>query len=385
MSRRGNGEGSIYDRVQRRVRKDGTVVEKTIWCASVSLDYGERKVIYGNTREEVAAELVRLLGARQGGLPLPGVRLKVGQYLEQWLEETVKPSRKPLTYVRYENVTRRHLIPTLGKVPLSKLGPREVQRLQAHIISQGLGQATVLGARNILSAALTQAERWGLIQRNPVPLVPAPRSEPAEPRCLSPEEATAFLAAARGDVYEYLFATMLATGLRPGEARGLGWATVHLDRAALEVRQQSIDMNRSLASPKSRHGRRHVPLVPLAVWALEQQKARPVRALSGLVFAADDGLPPAARTVRDHFDAICLRAGIVGATPHALRHSTGTFLLAAGVPDRVVQQILGHGSAAMTRHYQHPSEAMLGEAANRLGAFLVATHIATPAVKNGSI
>jgi len=389
MSRRGNGEGSIYDRVQRRVRKDGTVVEKTIWCASVSLDYGERKVIYGNTREEVAAELVRILGARQGGLAVPGVRLKVGPYLEQWLEDTVKPSRKPLTYVRYENVTRRHLIPTLGKVPLSKLGPREVQRLQAHIISQGLGQATVLGARNILSAALTQAERWGLIARNPVPLVPAPRSEPAEPRCLSPEEATAFLAAARGDVYEYLFATMLATGLRPGEARGLGWATVHLDRAVLEVRQQSIDMNRSLASPKSRHGRRHVPLVPLALWALEQQKARPVRALSGLVFAADDGRPPAARTIRSHFDSICARAGIEGATPHTLRHSTGTYLLAAGVPDRVVQEILGHGSAAMTRHYQHVTDSMLGDAGARLGAFLgasgVATHVATPSAQSEAI
>src|SRR5215471_19115751 len=367
MSRRGNGEGSIYDRVQRRRLKDGTVVEKTIWCASVSLDYGERKVIYGNTREEVAAELVRILGARQGGLAVPGVRLKVGPYLEQWLEDTVKPSRKPLTYVRYENVTRRHLIPTLGKVPLSKLGPREVQRLQAHIIGQGLGQATVLGARNILSAALTQAERWGLIQRNPVPLVTAPRSEPPEPRCLSAEEASAFLAA----------------------ARGLGWATVHLDRAVLEVRQQSIDMNRSLASPKSRHGRRHVPLVPLALWALEQQKARPVRALSGLVFAAADGRPPAARTVREHFDAICARAGIVGATPHALRHSTGTFLLAADVPDRVVQQILGHGSAAMTRHYQHVTDSMLGDAGARLGAFLgasgVATQIATPAAQSEAI
>jgi len=368
------------------VRKDGTVVEKTIWCASVSLDYGERKVIYGNTREEVGAELVRLLGARQSGLPTPGVRLKTAQYLEQWLEDTVKPSRKPLTYVRYENITRRHLIPSLGKLPLSRLGPADVQKLQKHVIAKGLGQASVLGARNVLSAALTQAERWGLIARNPVPLVESPRAEPKEPRVLSVEEAEAFLSAAQGDEYEYLFATMLATGLRPGEARGLAWANVGV--AVLEVRQQSIDMNRSLASPKSRHGRRHVPLVPLAVWALERQKARPVRALNGLCFAAADGRPPAARTVREHFDAICRKAGIADATPHALRHSTGTYLLAAGVPDRVVQEILGHGSAAMTRHYQHVSSDMLAEAGTRLAAFFekrVATHIATPAVKSGPI
>src|SRR5215471_3313738 len=116
MSRRGNGEGSIYLRTQHYVRKDGTLVERKTWCASVSLEYGERKVIYGSTREEVATELVRLLGARNAGLPVPRGRLKTGDYLEQWLEDTVKPSLKPLTYVRYENIIRRHLIPTLGKV-----------------------------------------------------------------------------------------------------------------------------------------------------------------------------------------------------------------------------------------------------------------------------
>jgi len=381
MSRRGNGEGSIYKREQRYVRKDGTLVEKTVWCASVSLDYGERKVIYGNTREEVAAELVRLLGARQGGLPVPRGQIKTGDYLEQWLEDTVKPSRKPLTYVRYANVVHKHLVPMLGKVPLSRIGPEHVQRLQAGLSkAKGLSPSSVLAARNTLSAALAQAERWQLIARNPVPLVTAPRSEPKEPRVLSQAESMAFLAAARGDEYEYLFATMLATGLRPGEARGLAWATVHLDleQPALEVRQQSIDMNRELAAPKSRHGRRWVPLVPLAVWALEQQKARPVRALSGLCFAADDGLPPAARTIRDHFDAICARAGIGGATPHTLRHSTATYLLGVGVSDRVVQDILGHGSAAMTRHYQHVTPDMLADAGKRLGAFFDSFLTAAP-------
>jgi integrase len=56
---------------------------------------------------------------------------------------------------------------------------------------------------------------------------------------------------------------------------------------------------------------------------------------------------------QDHFTRISRRAGIIDATPHTLRHMTGTFLLAAGVPDRTVQAILGHGLAAMTDHYQH--------------------------------
>jgi site-specific recombinase XerD len=41
-------------------------------------------------------------------------------------------------------------------------------------------------------------------------------------------------------------------------------------------------------------------------------------------------------------------AGLPRLAPHALRHSTATYLLAAGVPDRVVMEILGHSSIAMT-------------------------------------
>ena len=371
MSRRGNGEGSIYKREQRHTRKDGTVVTRTVWCAAVSLEFGERKMLYGKTREEVANKL-------KGDTGKPTVQLKTAQYLAQWLEDTVKPARKPLTYVRYANVVHKHLIPILGKVPLGKLGPEHVQSLQAKLLSNGLSASSVQAVRNTLSAALSQAERWQLIERNPVQLVERPHAESKEPRVLTREESDRFLEAARGDDMEYLFMLMLATGLRPGEARGLPWAAVGAE--TLEVRQQSIDLGRALAAPKSRHGRRTVPLVPLAQQALSAQRQRPLRGLYDLVFPAADGRPLASRTVRDHFVVIAERASIVGATPHSLRHSTGTYLLAAGVPDRVVQEILGHGSAAMTRHYQHVTSSMLSDAGTRLAAFFenrVATQSAT--------
>jgi integrase len=383
MGKRGNGEGAIYSREQRKTRADGTVYIKTIWCAAVSLDFGKRKVIYGSTREEVAAELVRCLGARQSGLPIPGTRLKTTQYLERWLEDTVRPSRRPLTYVRYAGVVRNHLVPAIGKLPLARVGPEHVQRLQARLQADGLSVASIQGVRNTLGAALTQAERWGLIARNPVRLVEPPPMPEREPRVLDTAETAAFLEAARGDEMEHLFTLMLATGLRPGEVRGLAWADVHLGgpTPTIEVRQQSIEVKdgpasrrRELSPPKSRHGRRSIPLVALGVEALEAQRRRraeqPVRGLQNLVFPSPDGGPLLSRRVRNHFLRIAELAGIQGATPHTLRHTTGTYLLAAGVPDRVVQEILGHGSAAMTRHYQHVTSSMLAEAGVRLGALL---------------
>lgn len=72
-SRRGHGEGSIYQ------RSDG------LWCASINLDIvnGKRKqkVIYGKTRREVAEKLKILLRDQQQGRPIATGRQTVGQFL----------------------------------------------------------------------------------------------------------------------------------------------------------------------------------------------------------------------------------------------------------------------------------------------------------------
>jgi len=134
---------------------------------------------------------------------------------------------------------------------------------------------------------------------------------------------------------------------------------------------------RVFGAPKSEHGRRSVPLIPLAITSLQAQRQRvavlSVRHVHDLVFPTEIGEALVARTVQDHFARIAQRAGINDATPHTLRHSTGTFLLAAGVPDRIVQAILGHGSADMTRHYQHVLPSMLIDAGARLAQFWEAT------------
>jgi hypothetical protein len=53
------------------------------------------------------------------------------------------------------------------------------------------------------------------------------------------------------------------------------------------------------------------------------------------------------------------KCAVEGFTPHTLRHSTATYLIAVGVPDRVVMEILGHSSLAVTSRYEHVMNAML--------------------------
>src|SRR5207249_9652369 len=100
VSKRGNGEGTIYQR-----QSDGK------WCASVSLDFGKRKVIYGTTRKEVAQKLNEALRRKQQGIPFGSDRLTLGRFLDHWLETVIKPEREPTTYEGYEVSVRLHIKP----------------------------------------------------------------------------------------------------------------------------------------------------------------------------------------------------------------------------------------------------------------------------------
>src|SRR5262249_37612357 len=147
---RGNGEGSIY-------------FDGRMYRAAVTIDGGKRKYLSGKTRAEVAKKLNAAIDARDKGLPLAGLRLSTAELLDYWLEHNVKPSQKPLTYEKYAFEIRKRIKPAVGKVPLARLGPEHVQKIQAQMAAAGLSVATINGMRTTLSAALTNAEKWGKV------------------------------------------------------------------------------------------------------------------------------------------------------------------------------------------------------------------------------
>src|SRR6266550_7267687 len=115
--RRGNNEGGIYQR-----ESDG------LWCASVSIEFGKRKVLYGKTREDVASKLVTALNDVKNGLTLPSYRMTLGAFLEQWLADVVWQRNRPSTAQWYEFYVRKYIIPALGRHQIRKLTPQQVQR-----------------------------------------------------------------------------------------------------------------------------------------------------------------------------------------------------------------------------------------------------------------
>ena len=167
MSRkRGNGEGSISRR-----KGGGWMAQYTVYTA----EGRKRRTLYGKTRAEVAAKLAKALSDREGGVYVGATDLKVGDYLERWLRDSVRNSVKQRTFENYTYVVRSHLVPALGHIKIKVLTPAHVQGLYGSKLDSGLSPRTVHLIDTILHKALKQAVRWGLVPRNVTQAVQAPR------------------------------------------------------------------------------------------------------------------------------------------------------------------------------------------------------------------
>ena len=102
--RREKGEGSIYR------RKDGR------WVGEYEVD-GKRRYIYGKTRKEVAGKLTKAMADRDAGMIFDAGSLRVGDYLDGWLD-SIRDTLRRRTWTRHEEVVRLHLKPSLGGIRL---------------------------------------------------------------------------------------------------------------------------------------------------------------------------------------------------------------------------------------------------------------------------
>ena len=378
MTRRGNHEGTIRYR-----RRDGR------WCGALMLG-GTRTYVYGETRQDVLDGLEKARKAHDLGLPTNAGHEPLKQFLERWLEDCVKPRCRPRTYALYRQQIDSHIVPTVGNVPLARLTPQEIQRrLIAAKLEQGLSGRTVRHIRAVLRSAMSQAEKWLLVPRNVVKLTEAPRNRRRDIQIFTPDQAKVFLKVCRDHRLGPLYAVMLALGLRMGEALGLKWEDVDLEKATVFVRralQRVICEDGStelrLVEPKSDRSYRVVmipaSIVPLLVrYRAEQNRERLVAGsrwvTTGAVFTSTIGTMLDERHVRREFYGLLKGQNLPRIRPHDFRHSFATILLAAGERPKVVQEKLGHSSVQLTLDtYSHllPDLKLKERAAARLDALL---------------
>ena len=168
---------------------------------------------------------------------------------------------------------------------------------------------------------------------------------------------------------------MLGTaGLRIGEALGLKWSDVDLAAGRLQVRralQRQRGRGLVFVEPKSYRSRRMVCICRLAVEALSEQRQHNDREL---VFLNRQGLPQDASSVTDALKLAMDRAGWPQIRVQDLRHTTATVLLEAGAHPKLVQDLLGHSTVALTLNtYSHVTAGLSDQAAKAMDCILRTT------------
>jgi integrase len=373
---RANGEGSITK------RKDGLYMAR-YWIEAPTGK--KRKTIYGKKgekRQDLADRLAEALGDRSKGLIFEGDDRTLSDFLDAWLLGTVKGSVRSTTYESYGRVVRCHIKPELGRRKLKNLAPDHVQALYQRKLDAGLSPGTVRLVHSVLSRALDQAAKWGNVPRNLCKATTPPRAHSEEIRPLDSEQARRLLEAARGERLEALYVLAVTAGLRIGELLGLRWQDVDLEHAVLRVRRtkSTAKSGPRFTAPKNGKGR-SITLTRRAVDALSAhraaQNAERLKAGSlwqdhGLVFATHGGTPLDSHNVaRTSFKPLLKRAGLPDIRFHDLRHTCATLLLSRGHHPRLVQDLLGHASAALTLdRYSHVMPGMGDQTAAAMEAAL---------------
>lgn len=310
----------------------------------------------------------------------------VAGYLDDWLKHTARDKVRPKTLEGYRDIARTHLKPVVGEIRLEDLTPQDVQKVVTSMKEKGRSPRTIRNSVGVLRNALKRAVKHGVIPSNPAEadMVDFPKGQKRTMTVLDQEQAQGFVEAAREQgAAGALYIVLLGTGMRPGEALGLGWE--HYDGKALRVERALTwarnDRDWRLAPPKTENSLRTIPLPGFAREALNEQrrrqaeqklKAGPEWADHGLIFTGETGEPLRWRTLaRREFTWILQEADLPTIRPYDLRHTCASLLLASGVNPKVVSERLGHSTVALTLNtYSAVLPGLQEEATAKLGEMI---------------
>lgn len=280
-------------------------------------------------------------------------------------------------------MARKHLIPTLGSIPLQQLTPARLQAYYTEKLTSGrrdgkggLSPRTVHHHHELLHVALESAVKWQLVQRNVADSVDAPKFRQKEMQTFDEEGMLDYLESVKETEYYAVFYTALFTGMRRSELLALRWSDLDLDLGVISINRtlhHLEDKSFVFQPPKTPKSRRQVPLSPSTSIMLKRHREgqRAARLLidlpvteHDLVFCKVDGRPLLPHSVTQAWRRLVRKAGFPGLRLHDARHTHATLMLEQGVNWKIISERPGHGSVAMTLDlYAHASPGMQQAAA----------------------
>jgi integrase len=274
--------------------------------------------------------------------------------------------RERTTLAQYCQHAKLHINPRVGREKLAKLTTPRVNKFRDDLLAN-LSRVQAAKVLASFKALLKDAKRRGNVAQNAAHGVSIRIDERGKSKLKvgidipTPDEIRRLIHAATEIRDRAIMLTLIFTGLRSSELRGLRWQDINLHKAELHVRQRA-DRYNVIGKLKSGASERAIPLGPLVLNALKQWKLVCPKGEAGLVFPnRSGGIDAHMMTVRNVLWPVQLAAGVVtdkGVAKypgiHAFRHFYASWCInrkkdgGLELPIKTVQQRLGHSSILMT-------------------------------------
>ena len=323
-------QASVWSaRESKRIRKTfTTMAEARAWRSETQAGVrrGTLRAPAHTTVHEAADELI-------AGMKSGRVRTRSGDVY------------KPSAIRSYAATLRDHVVPRIGRTRLGDVQHRDVQRIADDLLADGRDPSTIRNALMPLRVIFRRAVEDGDLMLNPCTHLRLPAVRGRRERIASPEEAQRLLAALP-ERDRPIWATALYAGLRRGELMSLRWADVDLANGVIRVERAYDEKAHVEIEPKSRAGRRTVPIVGALRDILVTHKASEDRA-DGLVFGGGD-TPFQPSNLWRRAQRAWKRASLQPIGLHEARHTFASVLIAAGVNAKAITTYMGHASIQTT-------------------------------------
>ncbi len=309
--------------------------------------------------------------------------MKYQDWLDNWLENYIRPTSKHRTYTRYSEIVSQHLAPGIGKHDLTDLTPFTLQCFVTDLTvsgnlktGKGLSANTVNSMITVMQNSLKTAYALGYISEYTADKIKRPKPQEKKVECFSSAEQKQIEKYVLESGKDKLFGVLLClyTGLRLGELLALEWSDIDFSKAELNVNKTCHDgkdengvFGRIIDTPKTASSIRTIPIPKQLLPLLRQSKRKSHSRY--IVSNGDNGI--SFRSYQRTFEAILRNLNISHRGFHSLRHTFATRALECGMDVKTLSEILGHKNPTVTlNRYAHSLMEHKKEMMNLVGKLL---------------
>ena len=324
------------------IRKRGSAYEASVWVAR---DNKRIRKSFASLREAKAWRAETSVAVKTVQPATSSATLR--EAWEEWLEgaeDGLIRNRsgdryKPGVLHSYQQVMVQRVLVKLGDERVADLGRRQLQELADDLQRDGLSASTIRNVLMPLRALYRRLVQRGDVVFNPTANLALPAVRGRRDRIVTPTEARKLLAALP-EASRPLWATALYAGLRRGELMALRFCDIDFGKGLIRVERSYDPRSRSFVEPKSRSGRRTVPLARVLRQYLAQATLNRIDR-TGLVFSVDGEKVFDDRTVALQAYARWQKRGLQPVTLHECRHTFASLMIQAGVNVKALASYMG--------------------------------------------